>query len=111
MEYSKYFTFFNFYLMNDRIYIKVIFMIENEIVINIIGIKLQFRLENISELVIFQEDVNANTDNLTPNKIEKITCPISLSIMSEPIITLCNHLFSKKIWKNMVTNVQSVDNK
>jgi hypothetical protein len=59
-------------------------------------IELPFRLENISELSIFQEDVNANTDNLTPEEIEKITCPISLSIMSEPIMTSCNHLFCKK---------------
>jgi hypothetical protein len=54
-----------------------------------------FKINNFEEFSIFEKEIEINTSNLTPDEIERITCPISLEIMFDPIKTSCNHVFCK----------------
>jgi len=55
---------------------------------------LPIRFESFGDLVkYFSSDVVLDTKNLTGPEIETITCPISMTIMKNPIVTQCGHEF------------------
>jgi hypothetical protein len=54
-------------------------------------------IDNIMDLKnIIKNEIVADTTNLSNDQLEILCCPISINIMSDPIITSCGHTFCKK---------------
>jgi hypothetical protein len=62
-------------------------------------------IDNIDDLKnILKNNMKLDTQNLSENEIEKISCPISLNTIIEPIITSCNHTFDKRQLEKYIHN-------
>jgi hypothetical protein len=76
---------------------KIQITINNKIIEEINLPECMHDIENIDHLKnILKNNIKIDTQNLSENEIEKISCPISLNTIADPIMTSCNHTFDKK---------------
>jgi hypothetical protein len=61
------------------------------------------QFKTFEDLKFLESEFIIETESLSSDDIERITCPVSLSVMYDPIVTSCNHTFCKKSiekWNN-----------
>ena len=68
-------------------------IIENKKIVN--TFRLLNTIKTFDDLQSYNTEITIETENLTPEEIDAITCPVSLAIMYDPYITSCGHVFNK----------------
>ncbi len=72
------------------------FTVDNKVISEINIPDFMSNINNINDLEeLLKNNIEENTDDLEEFEKEDIKCPISLSLMVDPIVTSCNHAFCR----------------